>query len=218
MRLQLQEVVKTTGNSFAAAVQGLVNHRCDMALFGRQVAVARALGEAVFVPGGRDADNLHRYAQVPDHFADDGQLLEILLAEYREVRLHDVEQFRHHGGHTVEVAGSTAAAEGVRQVGHPHLGLGGHALGVNFRDFGCVQHLHALAEKLFLVRRHGAGIGIEVFVGAELQGIHENTDHHHVAQRSRLAHEIEVTLVQVAHRWNKGNALAALAKALKGRL
>ena len=77
-----------------------------------------------------------------------------------------------------------------------------------FPPRGCVQHLHALAEQLFLVRRHGAGIGVQVFIGAELQGIYENADDHHIAQAPRLAHQVEVALVQVAHGGNEGNALA----------
>ena len=75
--------------------------------------------------------------------------------------------------------------------------------------------MHALAEQLFFVRGHGAGVGVQVFVGAKLQGIYENTDDDHVAQASCLAHEVQVTFMQITHGGYKSNRLALLAKVAK---
>ncbi len=58
------------------------------------------------------AYDLHRQVQIGAHAADDGQLLVVLLAKHREVRLHDAEQLGHHGGHAIEMPGPVRALTG----------------------------------------------------------------------------------------------------------
>ena len=54
-------------------------------------------------------DDLDTEVEVGDQPAHDGELLEVLLAEHREVGAHGGEQLGDHGGDTVEVAGAGGA-------------------------------------------------------------------------------------------------------------
>src|SRR5690606_41029755 len=75
-------------------------------------------------------------------------------------------------------------------------------------DAGVEQILDAFAEQLFLVGGQGAGIFVETFVGAELQRIDENADHHHIGGFSGAANQIDMAIVQIAHGGNESNAFA----------
>ncbi len=84
----------------------------------RQVAVARTEREAVLGAHRRRADDLDRQVQVVDHAPDHRELLEILLAEDRDVRLHQAQQLDDHGRDALEMPGPERAAEDVGEAGH----------------------------------------------------------------------------------------------------
>ena len=52
--------------------------------------------------------------EVAHQLADDGELLRVLLAEHREVGLHEVEELRHHRGDAAEVPRAQLALEAAR--------------------------------------------------------------------------------------------------------
>ena len=61
---------------------GLVQEWSYTAFSLAEVAITRAFGQAVLVPGSLYPDNFDRHAQILNHFANDGELLEIFLAEH----------------------------------------------------------------------------------------------------------------------------------------
>ena len=65
------------------------------------------------------ADHLDPEVEVGDHPADDGQLLEVLLAEHRHVGPDGAEELGHHRGHAVEVARAGGALQSARRVRRP---------------------------------------------------------------------------------------------------
>ena len=74
--------------------------------------------EAVGVAQGGRADDLDRHAQIGHHAADDGELLEVLLAEHRHVRARRYGTAGDHGGHALEMPGAEIAIEDARQIRH----------------------------------------------------------------------------------------------------
>src|SRR5690606_6165548 len=111
MLLKFGVIVEAAGNRFAAFLQYIVNGRRQGAFSGVEIAIARAQREAVGGARGVDADHFDRHAEIGHHLADDGQLLEILLAEQRHVRLHDLEKFGDDGRYTGEMAGAAGATQ-----------------------------------------------------------------------------------------------------------
>ena len=53
----------------------------------------------------------------------------------------------------------------------------------------------------------GAGVAIKIFMRQELQPVHEDAGHHHVAQRLGLLHQGQMAGMQVAHGGHKSGAL-----------
>ncbi len=116
------------------------------------------------------------------------------------------------------MAGTAAAAEGLGQVGHLHLGVDAHALGVDIRHLRYIQQLDALAEQFFLVGGEGAGVAVEILAGAELQRVHKDTDDDDVREAVRSAYQFQVPFVEIAHGGNESDALALLATVAQGCL
>ena len=52
----------------------------------------------------------------------------------------------------------------------------------------------------------GARVFVEVFAGAELQAVHEDAGDHHVGVLAGLTHQIEMAVVEVAHRGHESDA------------
>ena len=71
--------------------------------------VAARQGEAVGLAHGRTADHLDAEVEVGAQTTHDRQLLEVLLAEHREVGADGGEELGDDGGDTVEVAGARRA-------------------------------------------------------------------------------------------------------------
>ena len=68
-------------------------------------------------------------------------------------------------------------------------------------------HVQRLEQRAVLVG--GARIGCEIFIGAELQRIHEDAHHDPVRQLQRVLHQRAVACMQVAHRRHESDALPA---------
>ena len=100
--------------------QRLVQPRRDPALFRIQMPVARTQRQAVRFAHRGHADDLHGHIQIRDHAPDHRQLLRILFAELRAIRLHDLEQLQHHRGHAAEMARPESAFHVIRHPSHFH--------------------------------------------------------------------------------------------------
>ncbi|KAG1466432.1 hypothetical protein G6F57_013260 [Rhizopus arrhizus] len=185
--------------AFAHAQQGAVKGGRDRTLFGAQVLVARTLGQAILVAHDLRPHDLDRERQLGHHLPDHGQLLVVLAAEHRHVRLHLQEQARHHRAHAIEVA----RAAGTLQ----HLA---HARGVHLRGLVHAQRVHRLhagqphgvAADLLQPGHIGLGrtrVATEVFIGAELGRVDEDARHHLVGVLARQGHQRMMAAMQVAH-------------------
>ncbi len=80
-----------------------------------EILVARAEGETVRFAHRWASDDLDRKIEIAHEAANDGELLKILFAKNRGVRLEEMEQFCHHGTDAAKVAGPGSAAELLRQ-------------------------------------------------------------------------------------------------------
>src|SRR5205823_516158 len=82
-----------------ARAQRAVQRGGALALAIAQVGIARRHGQAVRLAHRLAEDEAHRHVEVAHHALDDRALLRVLAPEDGEVRLHDVEQLEHDGGH-----------------------------------------------------------------------------------------------------------------------
>jgi len=136
------------------------------------------------------------------------QLLVVLLAEQRDVGLHDVQQLQHHGGDAAEVAGTELALEdgdlGRRRIDVIALRLRVHLRLVRREQVGNTGGLELLA-----VGRERARVAVEVLAGAELQPIDEDAGDHAIGLLAGLAHQRDMALVQVTHGGDEGDLAGA---------
>ena len=172
-----------------------------MPLFGIQIGIARAHGQAVRFADDRANRDLNREIQVAHHAADDGHLRRIFLSEEGDVGLDDVKQLGHDRGHAAEVAGTRASVELVAQSldRYPR----GLALRIHLVDGRREQNIDALFFQQRAVAFEGARILRQIFRRAELRGVHEDGNGHRVALRFRSAHQRQVALMQRAHGRNQ---------------
>ncbi len=192
----------------ARAIECAIHRRRPGALVGTQVAIARAQREAVLGPYGRGTDDLHRQAEILHRGADDRQLLVVLLAEDRDVRLHEVQQLHDDRGDALEVPRTESATEDVRQLRHVHDRAAGRALRIHLVDRRQEQHVRAeLGQQRGIIVR-SARVRGKILVRAELQRIHEHACDHAPAVVVRRTDQARVSRVQVAHGRHERDAFA----------
>ena len=143
-----------------------------------------------------------------DHVLDDAQLLVVLLAEHRHLRLHDVEELEHHGADADEEPAAELALDDVAEL-RGRRDLVALRDGIHLLLAGREDDFDALALELRAVVGEGARILVEVLGRGELQAVHEDRGDGAVAVPLRDAHEREVALVQVAHRRHAGHRAPA---------
>ena len=116
------------------------------------------------------------------------------------------------GGLAIKAALERAGVAGdkVEQIGQLRVGvhLEGLWLGVEVVFARGKQHVAPGCLQLGAVGIPGAGVAVKVFVGQELQAVHKDAGHRHIAQGLGLAHQADVAFVQVAHGGHKGGAAA----------
>ena len=182
-----------------------------MGAFGlAQIAVAAGQGEAVSGAAGIDGDDLHRKVQIFHQPLNHGKLLVVFLAEAGKIRLHDVEQLGHNGGHAAKMPRAEAAAQFVLQVRRLDVVTLRHAR-IQLALVGREQYRHALAFQLGRVFLQGARVAVEILALAELQAVDENAHSHAVRPLFRLAHQSQMAFVQIAHRRHKGHCAGGFA-------
>jgi len=200
----LGEQVSGLGHEALGAAFTAVDHGFDKfegigdrdgrgALARAEVAIARAESEAIGVASGGGGHNLDQEIKVGDEFADDSDLLGVLLAEDGDVGLNDVEEFGDDGGDAAEMGGAGYAFKGF---GDGFLtDVGGVAVGVEFL-FGGTEDVVGTGGLGF----DGVALRISrvlggVFAGAKLSGVDENGDDDDIGTGHREANKIQMPLV-----------------------
>jgi len=149
--------------------------------------------------------SVDRQVELPHQFLDDPQLLEVLAAKHGHARLHQIEEFQHHGGDAAEMAGAEGTTQIARQVGGRL-----HAEGLRHRiHLGDIRREHEVAAgggELLAVGREGAWIAFKVFASAELQRIDEDARNYRAPAPLRQLDQRHMPGVQVAHRRHEGGA------------
>ncbi len=191
-----------------AREQGTGQREGGAPLGGREVAVAAGQGQTVVLADGGDADDLHAEVQVPDHAADQGELLGVLLAVQGDVGTGQVQQLGDDREHAVEVARAGGAlqalAHGAR--GDADLGL---ATGVHLVHGGGEHDVRAGLPGELEVGVQGARVAVEVLALTELQRVDEDGDDDLAVparDTARGADQRGVALVQCAHGHHHGAA------------
>ncbi len=194
-------------------------------LFGREVGVARRQRQAVRLAHDRTADHLGGEIEIARHAADDGELLEVLLAEEGQLRARQGEELGDHRAHAAEMAGAARAAErlGERARLDPGLEAGriellGRARGEDEARAGLLALLEIAVEV--------ARVAGEILAGPELGRVDEDGDRHRGrALRGELDQRL-VPAVEEPHRRHQpehavapglGAEIPELARALDQR-
>ena len=169
----------------------------------RQVSVAAAQRQPVGLTHGRAHGDLDRQVEVPDHPADQRHLLDVLLPEHRDIRLHQVEELGHHRQHAGEVPRPHGAFPPFRGRARHHAGLGA----------GGVHHLHPGNEERGHAPAGGEGpvpvqvprVPGKVLAGAELERVDEHAHEHRRRRPGGEVHQREVPGMQRAHRGHEAH-------------
>ncbi len=166
---------------------------------GIEIGVARAERQTVGFAHRGDAHDLDRHAQVAYHASDHYQLLVVLLAEHRHVRLHGIQQPHDHGGDTGEMHRPERPAQDLRQPRdlHPRAGL--QPARIQFRRRRHEQHIQPLCLELRPILLQGTRIVLEILAGAELRGIDEDAGDRACAVARRFLYQAQMPRVYVAH-------------------
>ncbi len=178
--------------AIAAAIprQHAVEVRRLGAFAGREIRVARRERQPVVGADGFRRNDLDRHVELLDHAADDLELLAVLLAEDRDVGLHEIEELQHDGAHAVEESGPGRALELLRERRRHHavdLRRRIHLLFLR-RE----QHVDAFVLEARAVGVDRPRIAVEVLVRPELQPVDEDAGDHDVAVLARDAAQRQV--------------------------
>lgn len=173
------------------------NHGRPLTFLGRQPRVSRTEGKAVVIAHGRHSDHVAREIQVSVQAPDDGQLLEIFLAEVRARGSHDREELGHHGGYAGEMSGADRAFPTLGQSRHAHGG----------RESLRVQDLLGRREddrnpgvrSQSQIPFEGARIGLQILRLIELQRIDEDAGDRHIVFGCRAADQFQMSVVERPH-------------------
>ena len=90
-----------------------VKQRRACTLLSAQIRITRTHGQTISLALGGLADHLKIEIQVRHHAPDDRQLLKILLAKHRHIRLHQIKQLGDNGGHADKMPRAHRAAQHV---------------------------------------------------------------------------------------------------------
>src|SRR5690606_9237078 len=115
---------------------------------------------------------------------------------------HALEQLHHHGANADEETGSEVSLQDVTdRAGWVQFEMLRLRIQLFFQ-----RREHDVATGLLqpvAVSLQGARVRVEILVWCKLQSIHKDAGDHHIAQRLCAAHQVKVTVMQIAHRWHK---------------
>jgi drug/metabolite transporter (DMT)-like permease len=203
--LEVRVIRAAAGNCVGDAAQHAVEVRCLGPFRGGQVVVARGQREAVRCTDRLGGDDLDRHVELLHHAADDLELLTVLLAEHRDVGLHEVEQLEDDRAHAVEESGPRRALELLakrRRLDAVDLRRRVHLLFLRIEE-----HVDPFALEARAISLQRPRIAVEVLVGAELKAIDEDAGNDGVAVLAGDPAQGQMAIVQIAHRGDEGDAL-----------
>ena len=173
MFFQLVDVQIAALHFFCDVLQGLVQVRRFQPLFLCQVGVTGRKSQPVICTPCFGSDDFGRQSELLGHVTNDHQLLVILLAENGNGRIDAGKEFQQYGRHAVEKAGTGFAFQNVGQflwrLDTEFLRYGIHV----FFSRG-EKNVHPFFFQFFDVCLECTGIGVEIFVRAELQAVDED--------------------------------------------
>mmetsp|Transcript_14033 Transcript_14033/g.43933 ORF Transcript_14033/g.43933 Transcript_14033/m.43933 type:complete len:253 (-) Transcript_14033:592-1350(-) len=115
-----------TGVAVARGEERRGDARRPPAVVRREARVAARERQPIGVAHVLAAKHFNRHVEVTHHAPHDAQLLVVLFAKYRHIRLDHVEQLGHHRRHAVEVMRPAARAEAAAQPRDRHRRLVRH--------------------------------------------------------------------------------------------
>ena len=179
-------------------VQRLIQADREPTLVGAQMAVARAHREAVGFAHGRHADDGDRQIEVGDEPLDDRELLRVLLAEVRAVRLHHLKELQHDSRHAAEMSGAELPAQMIGKASDVDGAL--RRLRVHLRRRRRKHDVDAMlaAERDIGIER--ARIAREIVLAVELERVDEDRDDHDAALAAGGVDQRRMSGMQRAHR------------------
>ena len=199
--LEVRVVVPPTKDLIGDPGERAVQPRRFLPLGWREIAVARREREAVLCAHGLGRDDADGQIELLHHAAHDLELLPVLLPEHRDVRLDQVEELQDDGTYAMEESRARRAFElfGERRRDDP-VDLGRR---IHFLLLRCEQDVDTQTLQCFEIGFERTRIAVEVLVRPELEPVDEDAGDHRVAVLARDAHELQVPIVQIAHRWHE---------------
>ena len=147
--------------------------------FRRQVHVPGTFGQSVRFPNNRHNTKFNIHKQVFHHPAEDFRLLGVFQPEIGPVGLRKIKQLGAYRCHTPEMDGACAAAKNLGDIAR-HFHPGHILVGIHFSRRRSKDGRGTGGFRDFFVCGQLPGIGIIVFVGAELGGVYKVADDDHV--------------------------------------
>lgn len=193
-------------DGLSARGHGGVEGGRDGAFGRREVSVARGQSEAIGLAAGGGTNDRQGQVEVADHLSEDCELLVVLFAEDRDVGCDLTEEFAAHGCDAAEKVGAKVCFEAEGCTGG--FDFGGKAWGIHFSRRGGPYGADCEGGELRAVGVELAGVAVEVFVGGELLWVDEDRDDDVGGFGFCQADEVEVTVMECAHRRNEGNGTA----------
>ena len=139
---------------------------------------------------------------------DDGQLLEVFLAEVGTVGLGEIEQAADHLYDAVEVSRTHLAFHHLIQSAEIERKLLRHLFGrVHLFGRGGEHILHAQRCQQLAVALYVAGVFGKVLFVVELGGVDKHAHHTHIILFHGAAHQRRVSFMQGTHRGNQTDRL-----------
>src|SRR5262249_29155123 len=152
------------------------------------------------------ADDLNWHAEVHHHASDDGELLEVLLAEDRDIGLDDVEELRDDRAHALEVTRAELTIEDARESRHLDARRALCAVGIDLVDVGHEHQAAAGAGEHALILARSAWVLCPVLIRPELHRVDEDARDEAVAVAARRLDEAHVPSVKIPHGRDEGDA------------
>jgi hypothetical protein len=162
-----------------------------------EIAVARRHRQAVGLANDRRPEDLGRNVQIARQPPDDCQLLPVLFAKDRHIRLGLVQKLDHHLRHPVEMPRPRRAAKAIGQALDPHPG--GEARPIHLVEAGGKDQVAAGALQHRRVAGLVAGIGGQILIRSELGRIDEDRRNHPLGMGPAKRDQAQMPLMQRAH-------------------
>src|SRR5207244_5214655 len=151
--------------------RAMQNRGSPMFLIG-QVDIARRHRQAGFFAHNRRDDYLRSKGQISDQLLNDNRLLSILLSEEDKIRFDYIQQYGDHRSHAAEMTRSCGTLQFIGKPFDRYVSR--ETRWVHLFDCRCENIIDVVFSQQSRVAGQIAWIGLEVFRGPKLSGIHED--------------------------------------------